>query len=92
LYKRKKGINMGKYSEFEQSQYFILECPHCTNGFLTETFLRETEIAGLPAYDEPERDGSFQVYCPRCGKKVTGLATEKVMISIWDMSDISEEK
>jgi hypothetical protein len=70
---------MGKYSKFEEEEYFIIECLHCGNRFLTGTLCEQDETRSLC---EPEEDGSFQVFCPCCGKKVTSLASEKVTIGI----------
>ena len=79
----KKDPKEQYYDEFQQSSYWVLECFECGNGFLTETEVHEEKILGEQAWREPDRDGCFTVFCPRCGKKVTGLASEKVNIAIF---------
>lgn len=71
-----------KYLEWQQNEYFPLECPNCGNTFLTRTTLEKHNIGDLEGFKEPEEDSSFTVYCPLCQAKVTGLGSEKVNIFI----------
>jgi len=73
------------YSEFEKELYYVLECPYCGNGFLTETLVREEKSGEHESYYEPGKGDSFKAFCPRCGIVVTGLALEKVCIKIFEI-------